>query len=124
MNKYLLTILTFFLILDGGSRHFFTSGLNEENQVRGIEYKITKEQTIGYTHYYNSFEDYSNTYSVGLRYYQNEAVTILWRFGFVTGYGDQTYPFIIPGIDFKYEDMYFEVSVLPNVAIFLIKWEF
>ena len=119
----ILQALTFFIIFNGGSYHYFERDLNENNHPQGFEIGYLN-YSFGCVEYENSFDKFSRACNGMIRKKWHKFAPDLYRVGAVTGYKINPMPFLLPGYGFQYENFHLEIFVTHRTAIFLTKFEF
>jgi len=123
-NKFFSSIIVIFLTVNGWSYHFDRgSDWNEQNNINGIELKLSEKYSVEANYFKNSFGNDSYLIDV-VRYWPisvdgNNLFGL--KMGVGDGYGKGLFPIILPTYIKRFEFFTTELIVLPVVVIFAIK---
>lgn len=120
MNRWSITLFTFFLTLNGWSYHFDREpNWNEQNNITGFEYQYSESQSVECATFINSFYDQSTAcgfdFSTG---------NISIKVGLVSGYRDRVLFYALPTLKYKYELLKLDLIVVPSAVILMFKIKF
>ena len=123
-SKFFSSIIVLFLTVNGWSFHFDQNpDWCENNNIRGIEVKISEKYSVEAVQFKNSFCD--DSYLINfIRYWpigEGEGTYFSLKYGIVEGYDGGPYPAVLPTFIKRFEYFTTELIVVPVAVVFAIK---